>query len=368
LTLMPVRRVNASSVGWFRPLSSTSMYSVQLEKLTLFSFAEWSSAETPPSVFPAAGMPQALSAPAPPIASAPPAEARSRDRRVRAARPLRKLRRMAATWAGERRSGSYCSMRVVPFREVAAGRAAGLLSVPEDGAVPGLADHRAVAGPDVLDLGVLLEGVHGRVLAEAGRLVAAVRHLADDRDVVVDPHAPRLDLARGPSRPVHVPAPGGGGEPVGGVVGQREALVVAVERQDHQDRAEDLRLHDLAVLGCVGDESGPIVRALLQFAQGRLATGHHARVGARPVDESGHPLALGVRDQRAEVGAGGEGIAEPYRLHQRGRPFDELLVEGALHVGAGGGGAVLAGVDEGPGDRAVDGGVEVGVVEDDEGG
>ncbi|MEU9756020.1 glycoside hydrolase family 11 protein, partial [Streptomyces althioticus] len=31
--------------------------------------------------------------------------------------PLRKLRRIAACWTGERRSGSYCSMRVVPFRE-----------------------------------------------------------------------------------------------------------------------------------------------------------------------------------------------------------------------------------------------------------
>src|SRR5438093_11979543 len=37
LAVMPVRLRNASSVGWCLPLSSTSMYSVQLEKLITFS-------------------------------------------------------------------------------------------------------------------------------------------------------------------------------------------------------------------------------------------------------------------------------------------------------------------------------------------
>src|SRR5919108_986695 len=40
----------------------------------------------------------------------------------------------------------------------------------------------------VLDLGVVLERVHGQVLAVAGLLEAAVGHLRDQRDVVVDPH------------------------------------------------------------------------------------------------------------------------------------------------------------------------------------
>ncbi len=120
LTLMPLRRVNASSVGCRRPLSSMSMYSVQLEKETSFSSFDRSSDDTPPSVLPAGGMPQALSVPSPPTASAPPAEARSSERRVRAALPWVKLRRMAATWAGDRRSGSYCSMRVVALSGVSA--------------------------------------------------------------------------------------------------------------------------------------------------------------------------------------------------------------------------------------------------------
>lgn len=75
-----------------------------------------------------------------------------------------------------------------------------------------------------------------------------------------------------------------------------------------------------------------------------------------------------MRDQRAEVGAGGEGVAEPDALHEGGGPLDERLVERALYVRARGGRAVLAGVDERARDRAVGGGLQVGVVEDHEGG
>ena len=50
---------------------------------------------------------------------------------------------------------------------------------------------------DVLDLRVLLEGVRGSCPCRSRSLVAPVRHLADDRDVVVDPDAARLDLPGG---------------------------------------------------------------------------------------------------------------------------------------------------------------------------
>lgn len=106
LTLIPVRLVKASRVG--RPFSSslTSMYSVQLEKVTSFSSAEWSSEAVPASARLAGGMPHAPRVAMPPRASAPMPEARSRERRVRAPRPLVRDRLMAASWADERRSGS----------------------------------------------------------------------------------------------------------------------------------------------------------------------------------------------------------------------------------------------------------------------
>ncbi|CAO0828576.1 hypothetical protein SMICM17S_05143 [Streptomyces microflavus] len=106
LTLIPVRLVNASRVGRLFSSSLTSMYSVQLEKVTSFSSAEWSSAAAAPSARPAGGMPQAPRVAMPPSARAPMPDARSRERRVRAPLPLVRDRLMAASWTGERRSGS----------------------------------------------------------------------------------------------------------------------------------------------------------------------------------------------------------------------------------------------------------------------
>src|SRR5688572_31833331 len=50
---------------------------------------------------------------------------------------------------------------------------------------------------DVLDLGVVLERVGREVLAVPGLLVAAVRHLGHERNVVVDPDGAELELSRG---------------------------------------------------------------------------------------------------------------------------------------------------------------------------
>lgn len=111
LTWMPVRLVNSSSVGRDFSSSLVSMYSVQLEKLISFSWPEWSSEAT--VVSPArlvGGMPREVRAARPPRVSAPTPEARSSERRVRAPRPLVRLRRIAASCAAERRSGSNCSM------------------------------------------------------------------------------------------------------------------------------------------------------------------------------------------------------------------------------------------------------------------
>src|SRR5256885_9746121 len=52
-----------------------------------------------------------------------------------------------------------------------------------------------------------------------------------------------------------------------------------------------------------------------QLSLGRLAAGHHARVGARPLDETGDAVALDVRDQRAQVGARREGDRKSTRLN-----------------------------------------------------
>src|SRR5713226_8670940 len=59
----------------------------------------------------------------------------------------------------------------------------------------------------VLDVRVVLEAVRAQVLAVARLLEAAVRHLAHQRDVVVDPHRPELELARRVQRAADVACP-----------------------------------------------------------------------------------------------------------------------------------------------------------------
>lgn len=103
--------------------------------------------------------------------------------------------------------------------------------------------------------------------------------------MVVDPDAPGLDLAGGPVGAEDVAGPGGGGESVGGVVGETQPLVVAVEGQDDEDGAEDLGLDGLAVLRGVGDERRAVVGPGGQVPAGRFAAGDDAGVAAGPFDE-----------------------------------------------------------------------------------
>src|SRR5262245_47720330 len=70
------------------------------------------------------------------------------------------------------------------------------LALTEDDPVPVLLGGAGDVTHHVLDREVLLEGVVRHVLAESRCADAAVRHLADDRDVVVDPHATGVDLSR----------------------------------------------------------------------------------------------------------------------------------------------------------------------------
>src|SRR5215475_2829672 len=67
---------------------------------------------------------------------------------------------------------------------------------------------------DVLDAGVLLEPVHGQVLAVAGLLEAAVRHLLHRGPVGVDPDGAEIQLPGHPHGPPVIVGPDRGREPV----------------------------------------------------------------------------------------------------------------------------------------------------------
>src|SRR3954453_16401047 len=87
-------------------------------------------------------------------------------------------------------------------------------------------------GHDVLDARVVLEAVHGQVLAVAGVLEAAVRHLRDERDVGVDPDHAEVELARHAERPRVVLGPDAGGQAVLDTVGPAECLRLVGELLD----------------------------------------------------------------------------------------------------------------------------------------
>src|SRR3954447_21407185 len=65
----------------------------------------------------------------------------------------------------------------------------------------------ADVGHDVLDPRVVLEAVHRQVLAVAGVLEAAVRHLGHDRDVGVDPYRAEVEAPGHPHRSAVVLGP-----------------------------------------------------------------------------------------------------------------------------------------------------------------
>src|SRR2546421_4005346 len=100
----------------------------------------------------------------------------------------------------------------------------------------------------MLDLCVVLEGVHAQVLAVARLLEAAMGHLRCKRDVVVDPHAAESKRVRDPHGAADVAGPHRSGEAIWRAVRPRDRLIFVRERLDGDDRSEDLALDHLVVL------------------------------------------------------------------------------------------------------------------------
>ena len=195
-----------------------------------------------------------------------------------------------------------------------------------------------------------------------------MRHLAHDGNVVVDPHAAGPDLALSSHAAIDVTAPDGGGQSESRVVGEGDAGRVIVEGQRHQHRSEDLVLHDLRMLECPGDQCRRVERALRQVTLGYVsARDDRGPVGARSIDEPRHSVSLGQGDERTEVGLRVSGVAHADAGEEICDAGNHLVIERALDVDAGGGCAVLPGIDERAGNRSVDHGFDVGIVVDEEG-
>src|SRR3990170_6806673 len=76
-------------------------------------------------------------------------------------------------------------------------------------------------------------------------LEAAMGHLGDEREVLVDPDRPELDRLRDPHRAPDVVGEDRRGQPEPDVIGPGDRLLLVRESLDRDDRPEDLVLDDL---------------------------------------------------------------------------------------------------------------------------
>src|SRR5437667_10636656 len=97
--------------------------------------------------------------------------------------------------------------------------------------------------------------------------------------VAVDPPRPRADGARHPVRLAHVARPHPGGEAVGGVVALQHGVVLVLERDDGDHRAEDLLARDLHVVPDAGEDGG-LDEVALPEPLPRIALAAEARLRA----------------------------------------------------------------------------------------
>ena len=198
--------------------------------------------------------------------------------------------------------------------------------------------------PDCLDAAERRAGVGDHALVEADH---AGLEALDDLEGAVD--VLRVDV---------------GDEAVLGRVGRGDRLVVGVEGPHRRDGAEDLLVEQARVVGDVGEH-----RRLVEVAgavDARAADEHLGAALARVVDELGDLAALVVVDQRADLDVGLGAAADLHVADLRRELLGELVGDRAGDVEAVGRRARLAAVAHLGDQRALDRGVDVGVVEDQE--
>ncbi len=147
------------------------------------------------------------------------------------------------------------------------------------------------------------------------------------------------------------------------VVGDLDGVVVVVERDDGQDRPEDLFLRDLAVRVHVCEQGGLVEAARIHL----LAAGDEGRAlvdGA--LDHAVDLVALLLADDRAHVDLRVRRITERHVLHDAGDVRDDLVVLRPRHEQAGGERTALSRVRADAEGRELGGGGDVRVVEHDE--
>src|SRR3954469_23067209 len=219
-----------------------------------------------------------------------------------------------------------------------------------------------------LDVDALVEAEFGVRAAEAGVLDAAPGALAGAvaEGVVVDPDHSRLDPPGDAGAALAVLGPDRGAEAELGVVGEVDRLLLGVDDDDRQDRAEDLLAHDPHLVGDAGEDGGGDVAAASEDGRVDRAAAALGRAGGdRVLDQVDDDPVLVLGGHRADLRVPLDRVAEPELLGLADHALDEAVGDVAHHVDALDPRAGLAGVGEAAPDGAGDGVVEVRVGADD---
>jgi hypothetical protein len=176
---------------------------------------------------------------------------------------------------------------------------------------------------DVLDLGVVVERVRAELAADARLLEAAERgETRTERFELIE--STPVSIARATrSALAPSPRPDRAGEAVDGVVGDRDRLALAVERDARGDRAEDLLARGAVVVGDRARTVGGNQYPGPSGAVPRKATGASSLRRRRP-SRAGRPRSAPHRR------AVGERVAHPDLLDRRSHQLEEAVEHGAL--------------------------------------
>src|SRR6516164_6162390 len=182
--------------------------------------------------------------------------------------------------------------------------------------------------PNDFRLQVGLEAGFAGLVAPTGLLVPAEGHRVVELHLAVQPHGSGLEALGDSVCPAQVRGPGGGGQAVGAVVGQRDRFVLVVERYDRDHRSEDLLLEQPARGGDVG-EHGRVDEVALAVEP--VPTGDDLDAVRLALVEVTHDAGeLLLADQRTDQAALVLGAALRQPVREVRQALHELLVDAAL--------------------------------------
>src|ERR687893_470972 len=213
---------------------------------------------------------------------------------------------------------------------------------------------------------VALVAVRPVVSAHAREPVAGVKALELLGAYLVDVDLAEVYVVYRAHRPVQIRGEHVGAQAVGRVVGEAYDLVEVVEGLNRQHGPEHLALHDLHLVRRPSEDRRlePVSPLELLPLRAPAAEHHLGPLLDGPLHESLDLLELGPVHLRAHLHVIARGVTHAQRGSRLDESLDELVVDGALDVGALVAGADLAAVPEAGVNSVLDRGRDVGVLED----